>query len=307
MSPPRVLPAFAETPVLLALGFVAVFAALIPLAPGGGLAAPDLLYCLVVAWVVRRPAHVARGDLVLGLFADVMLSRPLGLGALALMLLAEVFRRRAVLFYGAPFLVEWLAAAAGFAAMLAAMHLALASSPIRRALRLAAISLRHHDRLSAGGARPRLVPSAPRAPNERSGVPAWASELRRQANDAAPRITRRGLMLGIQAGVIGALGWRMRDLQILQNEHYRLLAEENRVNIRLIPPARGIITDRNGRLLAGNRQNYRIVMVREQAGEPRRCSRGSPASCRCRPTVQERALREMQAAPPSCRSSSPST
>ena len=45
MSPPRPLPAFAETPVLLALGFVAVFAALIPLAPGGGLAAPDLLYC----------------------------------------------------------------------------------------------------------------------------------------------------------------------------------------------------------------------------------------------------------------------
>ena len=49
----------------------------------------------------------------------------------------------------------------------------------------------------------------------------------------------------------------MRDLQIRQSEHFSLLAEENRVNLRLIPPARGIITDRHGRLLAGNRQNYR--------------------------------------------------
>lgn len=84
----------------------------------------------------------------------------------------------------------------------------------------------------------------------------------------APRITRRALMLlGLQAGMIGGLAWRMRDLQIVQNEKFRLLAEENRVNLRLIPPARGLIFDRAGLPLAGNRQNYRIVIVREQAGE----------------------------------------
>jgi penicillin-binding protein 2 len=91
----------------------------------------------------------------------------------------------------------------------------------------------------------------------------------RRYDEPPPRITRRGLMLlGIQAGVVGVLGWRMRDLQIEQNEHFRLLAEENRINIRLIPPARGMIYDRDGVLLAGNRQNYRIVMVREQARDP---------------------------------------
>ena len=67
-----------------------------------------------------------------------------------------------------------------------------------------------------------------------------AMKRRRDATEPAPRITRRGMMLlGLQAGVVGALGWRMRDLQLLQNEHFALLAEENRVNIRLIPPARG--------------------------------------------------------------------
>ena len=93
------------------------------------------------------------------------------------------------------------------------------------------------------------------------------------------------MLLGLQAGVIGALGWRMRDLQIVQNERYSLLAEENRVNIRLIPPARGMILDREGRLLAGNRQNYRIVMVREQARDPEAVLDAARArSSTCRPT-----------------------
>lgn len=85
----------------------------------------------------------------------------------------------------------------------------------------------------------------------------------------AGRFTRRGLMLlGLQAGVVGALAWRIHALQVVQNEHYRMLAEENRISIRLIPPARGLITDRNGIVLAENRQNYRVVMIREQAREP---------------------------------------
>ena len=101
------------------------------------------------------------------------------------------------------------------------------------------------------------------------------------------------MLLGIQAGVIGALGWRMRDLQIVQNEHYSLLAEENRVNLRLIPPARGIITDREGRLLAGNRQNYRIVMVREQARDPKAVLARLATIIDLPPDLQERALKEM--------------
>jgi len=109
-----------------------------------------------------------------------------------------------------------------------------------------------------------------------------------------PPITRRGLMLlGLQLGVVGALGWRMRDLQIAQNEHFFLMAEENRINIRLLPPARGLIYDRDGHLLAGNKQNYRVVMVREQAGEPAavldRLGRIIPLDAETR----ERALREM--------------
>ncbi len=81
-------------------------------------------------------------------------------------------------------------------------------------------------------------------------------------------VSRRTLMAGgLQIAVVGALAARMRFLQVDEADKYRLLADENRINIRLLPPARGLIYDRRGVLLAGNEQNYRIVMVREDAGD----------------------------------------
>ncbi len=103
------------------------------------------------------------------------------------------------------------------------------------------------------------------------------------------------MLLGLQAGVIAGLGWRMRQLQIVDNERYSLLAEENRINVRLIPPARGLIFDREGRPLALNRQNYRIVMVREQAADPAAILARLARIIDLPPDVQDRALKEMTA------------
>ncbi len=86
--------------------------------------------------------------------------------------------------------------------------------------------------------------------------------------ESARGISRRALVVGLaQVGVLGALGLRMQQMQIDQADQFRLLADENRINIRLIPPARGLIFDRNGVPLAQNEQNYRIVIVREDAGD----------------------------------------
>ena len=83
-----------------------------------------------------------------------------------------------------------------------------------------------------------------------------------------PPLTRRGLfLLGTQLAFGAVLAYRMRQLQIVETERYRLLAEENRINLHLIPPVRGEIFDRAGVPLAINRQNYRVVMIREQAGD----------------------------------------
>lgn len=97
--------------------------------------------------------------------------------------------------------------------------------------------------------------------------------MRRQRNETPevwPRMTRRAVLLGTaQLGLMGVLGWRMKELQIDRADQFALLAEENRVNMRLIPPARGLIFDRNGVPLATNEPVYRIVMVREASGDPR--------------------------------------
>lgn len=82
-------------------------------------------------------------------------------------------------------------------------------------------------------------------------------------------ITRRGLLLGTAWLAFGTgLAARMRYLQVDQADQFRLLADENRIKDRLIAPARGLIWDRNGLPLATNEQNYRVVMVREEAGDP---------------------------------------
>ncbi|MDF1749711.1 MAG: penicillin-binding protein 2 [Alphaproteobacteria bacterium] len=76
---------------------------------------------------------------------------------------------------------------------------------------------------------------------------------------------RAALIMGGQTLVMGGLGARLYYLQVLESERYAMLAEENRINFRLIGPPRGFIVDRNGDYLAINVQNYRVVLVREQA------------------------------------------
>lgn len=78
------------------------------------------------------------------------------------------------------------------------------------------------------------------------------------------RFTRRFLMLGAaQIGLFGVLGWRLRQLQVLEAPKYSLLAEENRINIQLLPPSRGLIFDRFGKPLASNTDRMRVFIVPE--------------------------------------------
>ncbi len=81
--------------------------------------------------------------------------------------------------------------------------------------------------------------------------------------------TRRVAMLaGGKFILLSGLAARMYYLQVIESEKYRTLAEENRINIKLLPPPRGRIVDRSGVPLAVNRQNYQVVLVSEQAGDP---------------------------------------
>lgn len=82
------------------------------------------------------------------------------------------------------------------------------------------------------------------------------------------KVSRRGMLVGgLQIGFGAMLALRMRHLQVDQADQFRLLADENRINVRLIPPARGEIYDRNGVILAQNEPSYRITIIPEDAGD----------------------------------------
>ena len=80
---------------------------------------------------------------------------------------------------------------------------------------------------------------------------------------------RRAVLLGMsQLVLVGFLIRQMRELQLQDTEKYQLLAEENRIDIRLLPPLRGIIFDEKGVTLAKNQENYRLRIIQEKAKNP---------------------------------------
>lgn len=77
--------------------------------------------------------------------------------------------------------------------------------------------------------------------------------------------SRRSFMIGgLQALGMSALVGRLAWLQLVEGEKYRTLAENNRINVRILPPSRGQIVDRFGVPLATNLQNFQVLVTSEQ-------------------------------------------
>lgn len=90
----------------------------------------------------------------------------------------------------------------------------------------------------------------------------------RGESDRYRSLTRRTMVLGgMQLGLLGVLVGRMYQIQVLQGERFHMLAEDNRINLRLLAPSRGEITDRFGVPLAVNNQNFQAVLVAERTDD----------------------------------------
>jgi penicillin-binding protein 2 len=77
--------------------------------------------------------------------------------------------------------------------------------------------------------------------------------------------TRRALlMMGGQVALLGGLAARLYQVQVVGGARYATLAEENRVSARLIAPPRGRMLDRFGVVVAGNKLNWRALLIAEQ-------------------------------------------
>ena len=60
--------------------------------------------------------------------------------------------------------------------------------------------------------------------------------------------------------MVGAIGWRFFDLQMIENRKYEKLSDENQFDYHMIAPERGRILDRKMRLLAGNMDGFSLVL-----------------------------------------------
>lgn len=91
------------------LCLIFIFGRLLPLETmPGHLPGPDLMLCLTICWVIRRPDLIPIWLLVtLFLFADMLLTRPPGLATAFVVIATEMLRVRHRRLRGMPFVVEW--------------------------------------------------------------------------------------------------------------------------------------------------------------------------------------------------------
>ena len=76
---------------------------------------------------------------------------------------------------------------------------------------------------------------------------------------------RMGFMLGVMLFMLVVIAGRLFYLQIFEADKYRTMSEKNRIALRMLPPPRGNVYDRNGVVLAKNEQSFFAAIVAEQS------------------------------------------
>lgn len=78
------------------------------------------------------------------------------------------------------------------------------------------------------------------------------------------RLTVAGIFVGL---LIAALIAKLVNLQVSQYEYFSARSDGNRLHSQYVPPARGLIFDREGELLADNQPIFNLTVVREQVDD----------------------------------------
>ena len=114
--------------LFLALALFLLFVRLLPLgSTPGTLPGPDLLLCLILAWVIRRPEFLPMPlVLIVILVEDLILMRPPGLWTAIVVLATESLRGRVALTRELNFVVEWMLISGVMLAMMLGYRLILA-------------------------------------------------------------------------------------------------------------------------------------------------------------------------------------
>lgn len=75
------------------------------------------------------------------------------------------------------------------------------------------------------------------------------------------------VMLALVVLLFGVLVGRFYQLQVIEHDTYTTISDSNRVQVRSVPPTRGLIYDRNGTLIAENRPVFSVTVVPERVSD----------------------------------------
>src|SRR5947207_8804441 len=84
---------------------------------------------------------------------------------------------------------------------------------------------------------------------------------------------RRISLLIVLMIVFFGLFIRLFHLQIVQGRDFRELADSNRIQVKIIHAPRGVIYDRNGKILAQNEPGFRLVSATDSSKKASHISR----------------------------------
>ncbi|MEX0451129.1 penicillin-binding protein 2 [Spiribacter sp. 218] len=78
---------------------------------------------------------------------------------------------------------------------------------------------------------------------------------------------RIGVVAVLVAAAFFALAARISYLQVIEYDHFAARSQDNRVRLAPLTPTRGLIRDRDGRILAENRPAFRLTVIPEQVDD----------------------------------------
>lgn len=98
-------------------------------------------------------------------------------------------------------------------------------------------------------------------------------EIKDQNQEVELFVRRATTLFVLVVLLLGLLIWRFLDLQFWEHDTYKSRSDQNRIQVQTLAPARGLILDRNGQLLADNQNAASLAIVADRltnTGDPLR-------------------------------------
>ena len=109
---------------------------------------------------------------------------------------------------------------------------------------------------------------APRGATKRHNTLAPELAIKDQNREVELFVGRATTLFVLVVLMLGLLVYRLLELQLWNHDTYKSRSDDNRIRVQTLAPPRGMIFDRDGRLLADNQNASSLALVIDSVPEP---------------------------------------